>query len=146
MDVVARLYEAFAQRDGATMASLYAPDGHFRDPVFGDLTGVEAGEMWKMLTARAEDLTIELPEHDATSAHWIAHYTFTQTGRKVTNDVRATFAIEDGLIRDHVDRFSFWTWSRQALGPPGVLLGWTPFLRAKVGRTARHGLDQFMRR
>ena len=128
------------------MASLYAPDGHFRDPVFGDLTGAEAGEMWKMLTARAEDLEIELRRHDEASAHWIARYTFTQTGRKVVNDVRAAFVVADGLIRDHVDDFSFWAWSRQALGPPGLLLGWTPLLRAKVSRTARAGLDQFMER
>jgi len=99
-----------------------------------------------MLTGRAEDLQIELPEQDANSAHWIARYTFTQTGRKVVNDVRATFVIEGELIRDHVDEFSFWTWSRQALGPTGLALGWTPLVRGKVGRTARAGLDQFMRR
>jgi len=145
-DVVQRLYEAFDRRDGDAMAALYAPDGHFRDPVFGDLTGAEAGAMWRMLTGRAEDLRVELVEHDATSARWIARYTFTQTGRHVVNDVRATFTIADGLIVDHVDRFSFWAWSRQALGAPGVLLGWTPMLRAKVGGSARQGLDAFMRR
>ena len=62
----------------------------------------------------------------------------------MVNDVRATFKIADGLIVDHVDRFSFWAWSRQALGAPGVLLGWTPILRGKVGGTARKGLDAFM--
>jgi hypothetical protein len=30
----------------------------------------------------------------------------------------------------------FWPWSRQALGAPGLLLGWTPLLRAKVQRQA----------
>ena len=145
-DVVERLYAAFDRRDGEAMAALYAPDGHFRDPVFGDLTGAEAGAMWRMLTRTARDLKVELPEHDATSAHWIAHYTFSATGRPVVNDVRARFRIENGLIVDHVDEFSFWKWSRQALGPKGLVLGWTPFLRAKVGRTARAGLDQFMRR
>ena len=146
MDVVARLYEAFAQRDGETMASLYAPDARFRDPVFGELTGVEAGEMWKMLTDRAEDLEIDLVDHTETSAHWIARYTFTQTGRKVVNDVHATFVVADDLIRDHVDDFSFWAWSRQALGPTGLALGWTPLIRAKVSRTARAGLDRHMGR
>ncbi len=145
-DIVQRLYEAFDRRDGETMAACYAPDGHFRDPVFGDLTGAEAGAMWRMLTGRAEDLKVELVEHDSNSAHWIAHYTFTQTGRQVVNDVHADIRVENGLIVDHVDRFSFWTWSRQALGAPGVLLGWTPMLRSKVGGTARKGLDEFMRR
>jgi ketosteroid isomerase-like protein len=145
-DVVQRFYEAFHRRDGDTMAGMYAPDGHFCDPVFGDLTGAEAGAMWQMLTGRARDLTVELVEHDGRSAHWIARYTFTQTGRPVVNDVHATFTIADGLIVDHVDRFSFWAWSRQALGMRGVLLGWTPKLRSKVTDTARSGLEEFMRR
>ena len=64
----------------------------------------------------------------------------------MVNDVHADIRVENGLIVDHVDRFSFWAWSRQALGVPGVLLGWTPMLRSKVGGTARKGLDEFMRR
>jgi ketosteroid isomerase-like protein len=146
MDVVARLYDAFAHRDGDEMASLYAPDAHFRDPAFGDLTGVEAGEMWRMLTGRAEDLEVELVSHSESAAHWIARYTFTQTGRHVVNDVHATFVVRDGLIVDHVDSFSFWRWSRQALGPVGLVLGWTPLLRKQVRTQARAGLDQFMQR
>jgi ketosteroid isomerase-like protein len=143
-DVVQRFYAAFDRRDGEAMAACYAPGAHFEDPVFGDLTGEEAGAMWRMLTRTARDLKVELAEHDARSAHWIARYTFSATGRPVVNDVRATFRIEDDLIVDHVDRFSFWKWSRQALGTKGLLLGWTPFLRGKVGGTARAGLDKFI--
>jgi ketosteroid isomerase-like protein len=143
-DVVERLYAAFDRRDGEAMAALYAPDGHFRDPVFGDLTGAEAGAMWRMLTRTARDLKVELAEHDATSAHWIARYTFSATGRPVVNDVRARIVVTDGLITDHVDEFSFWKWARQALGTKGLLLGWTPFLRSKVGGTAKAGLDKFI--
>ncbi len=145
-DVVQRFYAAFDRRDGDAMAASYAPEAHFRDPVFGDLTGAEAGAMWRMLTARAEDLSVELVEHDARSARWIARYTFTQTGRPVVNDVRAEFTIADGLITEHIDRFSFWRWSRQALGRPGLLLGWTPQLRGKVSHQARRGLELQMRR
>ena len=91
---------------------------------------------------------VELLEHNADdergSAHWIAHYTFTQTGRPVTNDVRAAFRFADGLIAEHRDDFDFHRWSRQALGTPGLLLGWTPILRASVRRRARAGLDEFM--
>jgi ketosteroid isomerase-like protein len=146
-EVIERLYAAFDRRDGDAMAACYRPDARFRDPVFGELTGEEAGDMWRMLTGRAQDLRVELAEHDAASARWIAHYTFTQTGRKVVNDVRATFAFgEDGRIAEHVDAFSFWAWSRQALGPAGFALGWTPFLRAKVSGQARAGLRQFRAR
>jgi hypothetical protein len=130
------------------MAACYAPDARFSDPVFVDLEGQEPGAMWRMLTDRADDLKIELVEHDADgdrgSARWIAHYTFTQTGRPVTNDVHAAFRFAQGLIAEHRDDFDFHHWSRQALGTPGLLLGWTPILRASVRRRARAGLDEFM--
>jgi uncharacterized protein len=130
------------------MAACYAPDARFSDPVFVDLEGQEPGAMWRMLTGRADDLKIELVEHDADgdrgSARWIAHYAFTQTGRPVTNDVRAAFRFAQGLIAEHRDDFDFHHWSRQALGTPGLLLGWTPILRASVRRRARAGLDEFM--
>lgn len=104
--------------------------------------------MWRMLTNRAEDLRIELAEHDADdltgSAHWLADYTFTQTGRQVHNDVKARFRFENGLIAEHDDAFGFHAWARQALGPPGLLLGWTPIIQGPVRRRARAGLDEFM--
>jgi ketosteroid isomerase-like protein len=145
--LIERFYAAFAERDGAAMAACYAPDVAFTDPVFTDLRGSDAGAMWRMLTERANDLRIELLEHEAGedrgSARWLAHYTFTQTGRPVVNDVRASFRFRAGLIVEHRDRFDFHRWARQALGPSGLLLGWTPFLRAAVQRRARAGLDEF---
>jgi ketosteroid isomerase-like protein len=149
-ELIERFYGAFAQRDGAAMAACYAPDVHFSDPVFTDLHGPEAGAMWRMLTERGTDLRVELLEHsaqgDGGSAHWRAHYTFSQTGRSVVNDARATLRFGDGLIVDHVDDFDFHRWARQALGPSGLLLGWTPLLRSAVRRKARAGLDEFMGR
>jgi ketosteroid isomerase-like protein len=146
--VIDRFYAAFGERDGATMAACYTPDAHFSDPVFTDLTGAEPGAMWRMLTERASDLKIELLERAADdaagSAHWLARYTFAQTGRPVENDVRASFRFEAGLIADHRDAFDFYRWSRQALGPAGLLLGWTPILRSSVRRRARKSLDEFM--
>ena len=141
-------YAAFARKDGDAMAAHYAPGSTFADPAFGELTGEEAGRMWRMLTSRGGDLEIELVEHDADestgSARWIARYTFTQTGRPVVNDVRATFRFaDDGRFAEHRDSFSFHRWSRQALGAPGLLLGWTPLLRASVRRKARGQLAKF---
>src|SRR6266545_5583954 len=120
--VIEELYGALNRHDGEAMARMYAPDGRFRDPVFGELSGAEAGDMWRMLTSRADDLRVELPEHsvdgDTGTARWIARYTFTRTGRPVVNDVQARFRFrEDGLIEDHLDSFSFYRWARQALGP-----------------------------
>jgi ketosteroid isomerase-like protein len=147
-DLIQRFYAAFAAHDGAGMAACYTPDAHFSDPVFVDLTGREPGAMWTMLTSRATDLTVQLHEHqadgDSGTAHWTADYTFTQTGHKVHNDVRAAFRFRDGLIADHVDTFDFAKWARQALGTTGLLLGWTPMVRTGVRRKARAGLDKFL--
>src|SRR5215208_3472327 len=146
--LIERFYTAFARRDGDAMAACYAPGVRFSDPAFGELRGEEAGAMWRMLTGRSDDLEVELREHEASSetgsARWVARYTFTQTGRPVVNDVRANFRFADGLIVEHHDRFDFHRWARQALGPPGLLLGWTPIMRAAVRRRARAGLDEFM--
>ncbi|MDB5894551.1 MAG: snoaL-like protein, partial [Rhodoferax sp.] len=35
-------------------------------------------------------------------------------------------------------------WSRQALGAPGMLLGWTPMLRNKVRAQAAANLRKFL--
>jgi ketosteroid isomerase-like protein len=146
--LIERFYAAFNSRDGDAMAACYAPAARFHDPVFQELRGEEPGAMWRMLTSRADDLRIELVEHDADettgSARWLADYTFTQTGRPVHNDVRARFRFADGLIAEHDDSFGFHRWARQALGPSGLLLGWTPIIQGPVRRRARAGLDEFM--
>lgn len=146
--LINRLYTAFAARDGATMAACYHPDAHFTDPVFPDLRGPRVGAMWRMLTSRATDLEIEHSAVKASgetgSAHWEARYTFSATGRKVHNIIDASFTFRDGLILRHIDDFSFYRWSRQALGPMGWLLGWTPLVQNKVRRTAGSGLDVYV--
>ena len=146
--LIERFYAAFSARNGAGMSACYSSDATFSDPVFPDLRGREVGGMWRFLTGRSNDLEVSLLEHESDgsrgSAHWVAHYTFTQTGRKVVNDVRATFRFEGGLIADHRDDFSFQRWAGQALGPVGVLLGWTPMLRSSVRRQARSGLERFL--
>jgi ketosteroid isomerase-like protein len=148
LSLIDELYAAFARRDGTAMAQCYAPDATFSDPVFVGLREEEPGGMWRMLTSRSTDLTVDLVSRDAGeaegSARWVAHYTFAQTGRPVVNDVRSTFRFADGLIVAQVDDFDFYRWSRQALGPPGFLLGWTPILRRSVQRKARAGLDAFL--
>jgi ketosteroid isomerase-like protein len=144
--LIERFYAAFDARDGETMAACYAPRAHFSDPVFTDLNGDEPGAMWRMLTSQATELRVELLEHTADTARWRAHYVFSQTGRPVVNDVRATFRFADGLIADHRDDFSFHRWSRQALGLPGLLLGWTPLLRSKVRSNALKRVASFRAR
>jgi ketosteroid isomerase-like protein len=143
--IITALYDALDSGAGEAMAMLYEPEGSFRDPAFGRLSGEEAGDMWRMLTSRATDLRVELAEHEADgdrgSARWIATYTF-RTGRPVVNDIRASFRFRDGRIVEHVDSFSFHRWARQALGPAGWVLGVWPF-RLLVRARARADLRRF---
>lgn len=147
--LVTRFYEAFGRHDADAMVACYHPDVHFEDEVF-DLHGARARAMWRMLCASGHDLRVtasDVRADDATgAAHWVATYTFAQTGRPVCNAVDAAFTFEDGLIRTHRDRFRFWAWSRHALGAPGLLLGWTPTLRAVVARRALRALDAYAAR
>ena len=117
--LVQTFYEAFARRDGHAMAACYADGIVFTDPVFPYLKGDEAKGMWKMLCGRSADLKVQFRLEDADSdtviAHWDAYYTFTKTGRKVHNRITARLWVSDGKIERHVDDFSFWRWSRQAL-------------------------------
>jgi ketosteroid isomerase-like protein len=136
--VIARLYEALDAQDGETMASLYADDAVFSDPAFGELRGPEVGAMWRMLCEQATDLSVTASDveadDDAGSASWVAHYTFSQTGRPVENRVQARFRFRDGKIAEHRDSFSMLRWSRQALGSAGLLIGSNPLGRALMRR------------
>jgi ketosteroid isomerase-like protein len=149
-DLIERFYGSLSAKDGVAMAERYAADATFEDPAFGQLDAQDVGAMWRMLTSRAGDLTVEVSEITADdetgSARWIAHYTFTQTGRPVVNDIRASFRFADGLIAQHRDRFAWWRWARQALGAPGLLLGWNPLFHSAVRNKARETLAEYRKR
>jgi hypothetical protein len=142
-ELITLFYTAFQSLDAEAMASCYAEGATFSDPVFTDLRGDQVADMWRMLCASATDFTLTFDSVTDTSAHWVATYTFSSTGRRVVNDIQASFVISDGLIQEHRDSFDLWAWSRQALGPSGVALGWTPFLQGKVRSQAMAGLRKF---
>ena len=148
-DIINRFYTSFANADAEGMVSCYHDDIVFQDPAFGVLRGNDAKNMWRMLL-RNPDIKIEHSSVQADaatgSADWVAHYTFSKTGRKVVNHVSAKFEFKDGKIIKHTDHFDMWTWSRQALGLPGLLLGWSSFMRNKVNKQARERLQQFTRK
>ena len=147
---IERFYAAFARLDADTMQGCYAANARFQDEAFTLQGAREIGGMWRMLceATKAKGLAhwkLEVSDITDTRAHWEAHYLFSATGRLVHNKIDATFAFDgQGLITDHRDRFDFWAWSRQALGTPGLLLGWTPFLRAKVQQQAAANLKRFL--
>lgn len=146
-EVVDRFYGALARKDARAMADCYHPQATFEDPAFGPLDRVAACAMWAMLLGRSGDLAIThevlASEASRVTARWEARYTFTRTGRPVRNRILATFTLRDGLILTHRDAFGFWSWSRQALGATGWLLGWTPWLKAKVRADALRGLSAY---
>jgi len=151
---ITTFYEAFARLDHQTMARCYAEDAVFTDEVFSLRGKREVAGMWRMLCeatrAKGADvwaLRFRDVQADAAhgSAHWDAHYRFSASGRLVDNSIDARFEFDPaGRIVRHHDSFGFWRWSRQALGTPGLLLGWTPFLRGKVRRQAGASLQRFL--
>lgn len=147
--LITGFYEALGRGDAAAMAACYAPDATFDDPFFRGLEGLEVPGMWEMLLGRASGMTVVadgIEADDATgSAHWVATYPFTKTGRTVVNDVRARFRFEDGLIVEHVDRFDARRWGAQAFGPAGNLLLLPP-ARAVLSRGVRKDLDRHLAR
>jgi hypothetical protein len=147
-------YNAFARLEPGTMAACYADDVAFDDEVFSLRGKREVMGMWGMLCAATREKGADVwqlrfskvhAEGDGGGAHWDAHYRFSATGRIVDNSIDAQFAFApDGRILRHRDSFDFWRWSRQALGAPGWLLGWTPALRAKVRARADGNLRRYM--
>lgn len=147
-------YAAFARLDADSMAACYAPDAAFDDAAFSLRGQREVGGMWRMLCeatqAKGADvwkLTCSGIEADdrGGKAHWEADYRFSATGRMVHNVIDGVFEFnEQGLITRHRDSFDFWAWSRQALGAPGLLLGWTPWLRNKVRAQAASSLQKYL--
>lgn len=148
--LVARFYEAFQRRDADAMAACYHADATFSDPVFPDLRGPRVAAMWRMLCASARDLDVrahDIQADDATgSARWEARYGFGRARRPVHNVIDARFAFRDGRIARHEDSFDLWRWSRMALGPAGVALGWSPMLKARIRADAARRLDAQLQR
>jgi ketosteroid isomerase-like protein len=145
-DLIHAFYQAFQRRDADTMTNSYHHEATFRDPVF-TLQGSDIGKMWKMLCEQAKEFSLEYDQVKCSatdgSAHWEARYRFSATNHMVHNIINADFKFRDGLIYQHNDYFNFWRWSRQALGLPGILLGWTPLLKHKVQKMAATNLRRY---
>jgi len=141
-------YTAFQNKDYASMQTCYADTATFSDSVFANLNAEQTRAMWEMLIKSGSDLRLEFKHIKADdkkgSAEWTAYYTFSKTGNKVVNKIKADFKFSEGKIVKHTDVFDFYTWARQALGLPGILLGWTPFMKNKIRKTAMGNLERFM--
>lgn len=141
-------YLAFQDKNHSGMQACYAEDAHFSDPVFQNLNTLQVRKMWEMLVTRGKDLQIVFSDIEADDqkgkAHWVATYTFSQTGKKVVNDINATFEFENGRIKKHRDDFDFAHWCKQALGLKGKILGSTAFMQNQVKKGAMTSLDRYI--
>ncbi len=148
--IIEKFYTAFAKKDAAAMASCYADDIEFEDPAFGKLKGSEAVAMWTMLVARSKDLQITFSDISANSgkghARWIATYTFSKTGRKIINEIQASFEFADGKIIRHKDSFDLNAWLKMAFGWKGFLFATIPFLKNKFKHQVRKTLTDYIAR
>ena len=145
--LIEHFYTCFSRKDFKGMQDCYADKATFNDSIFKNLTSAQVKDMWEMLLTKSKDIRIEFSRISANdhigSAHWDAYYTFSATGNSVVNRVDATFEFENGKIVKHTDSFSFYSWAKQALGLPGLLLGWTTYLKSKVATNAMKNLQSF---
>ena len=147
--IVSNFYTGFQQLDYKKMNACYSNDIIFFDPVFELLRGDEVRSMWEMLCKNAKDFSIvfgniQALDEEYYTCDWTATYTFSKTGRKVVNKVKANMRFADGKIIEHSDGFSLHRWSIQALGFSGWLLGWNRFFQRKIKNGARKNLLRFM--
>ena len=147
-EFIIHFYSAFQTLNYEEMQRAYHPDAQFTDPVFGTLNCDEVKAMWEMLLTRGKDLQVAFSNVHATqttgSCRWEAWYTFSKTGRYVHNVIQSSFEFKDGKIYRQNDTFSLWRWSRYALGPTGLLLGWMPLVQNKVKASAKQSLTKFI--
>jgi len=150
-ELINNFYTAFQKLDHQEMIACYSDDIVFFDPVFGLLQSNEVKAMWQMLCTGAKDFSltygnIQHLDDEYSTCDWVATYTFSKTGRKVVNRIKAHMRFADGKIAEHSDAFSLHKWSSQALGFSGWLLGWNSFFQRKIKNQARRNLLKFIER
>lgn len=148
-ELINQFYTAFQKLDHRGMVSCYSDEIVFFDPVFGLLKNQEVAFMWEMLCKNAKDFSLEYGniialDDEYFTCDWTATYTFSKTGRKVVNRVKANMRFLNGRIIEHSDAFSLHQWSRQALGWPGAVFGWNSFFQRKIMNQAKRSLLKFM--
>lgn len=147
--LIERFYNAFQKLDYKTMQDCYSDDIVFSDPVFGLLHAEQAKAMWEMLCKNAKNFSltysnIQAVDEEYYTCNWTATYTFSKTGRKVVNNIKAFMRIKDGKIIEHSDGFRLSSWIAQALGWKGLWFGWTGFMKRKVQKAAIKSLNNFI--
>ncbi|MBK9220791.1 MAG: nuclear transport factor 2 family protein [Saprospiraceae bacterium] len=148
LECIKHFYNCFTKADIEGMLSCYHEHIEFEDPAFGKLYGLDVSKMWRMLIIRSKgQLQISYQNaiaNDKTgSVQWKAEYEFSQTGRKIVNNITAHFEFQNGKIIKHSDHFNLWKWTQQAFGWKGYLFGWTSFMKNKIRKQTNTLLNKF---
>lgn len=146
-ELITSFYEAMAQRDHATVGSMYAENATFKDEGYDLKNGKQVASMWAMLLSRAKDYSLEFSNVQGTeaggSAQWIVRYKF-RGKNPVENHIKSQFTVENGKIVKQRDTFDFHKWASQALGWKGKLFGWFPPFQSMLSSIAMKGLHEYM--
>lgn len=144
-DLIHTFYQSFAKGNVEGMLQCYHDSIRFEDPAFGVLYGNEVRRMWRLLVRPGIKITYDNVQATDLkgSADWKAEYQFGPKKRHVINRIHAEFEFADGKIVRHTDHFDLWKWTRQALGAPGVLFGWSKGFQKKVKENALRRLAEF---
>ncbi|MBA3664434.1 MAG: nuclear transport factor 2 family protein [Bacteroidetes bacterium] len=147
--LITDFYSGFKNKNYKLMQSCYSDKAVFDDPVFVNLNAKQVRAMWEMFCVNGKEMEIEFSNIKANetngTAIWKATYIFSTTGKKVINEITASFVFEKGKIVKHTDSFNFYDWAKQALGLTGFLLGWTPFLKNKVQKIGMKALNDYIK-
>jgi ketosteroid isomerase-like protein len=147
-ELIHTFYSAFQTKDYQTMQHCYSDEAYFTDPIFKKINSEQVRAMWKMFCLKSKDLSIEYKHVKCNeyfgTAEWSAIYSFSKSGRQVTNHIKSHFIFENGKICKQVDTFNFYRWSRQALGLTGILFGWSSLLKNKIRYSAKQSLLTFI--
>ncbi len=122
-----KFFSAFGGKRLDEMASMYAEDVQFKDPIFEYDSRAGTMKMWSSLLAIGEDLKVNYQvtsvEGEQVKGRWVADYKL--NGRPVHNEVDNTLTIVDGEIVASEDQFDFVAWARQAI-PGGGMAAFAP--------------------
>jgi hypothetical protein len=143
-----QLYSSLNLHQPRVMSECYHEQATFHDIAF-DLEGrEEISAMWQMICRGDIRATFEVLSADANAGvvRLVDEYTFTDTGRRVRNEIESRFRFRDGLIIEHCDSCDPKAWADAALGGvTGFFAGRFRFLRAwkARGKLRRFRAGQF---
>lgn len=136
-ETIMAFFEAYSRRNTGDMCNRYSSLIYYSDPVFGLLKDEQVIKMWQFRVANSNELSLIYGNisdrgDNYYTCEWTATYRFAPTGKKIIHKAKAYMKVEDGIITEHSDAYSFYKWIRQAYGISGWILGWSSVYKKRV--------------